>query len=351
MTGKRSNQPAAGQSDLPFAEIEGTKAELKNMLGIALLKVNANIYLAQLCVWVFNVTTGMGRREPLRKSYAELSQRPWGLCCHPTNVACTVKKARRLRLLTVTETWSGPGIQGPNEYAINWAGVQALVALPMPAPPHSSSDPGHSISDPPHSTSDPGHSLSDQYKEYTSSHLFSPSESESERQRPRMASDDEGSDTPVKPRMAGRMPDWLDEVPEVQEARLRRIAPLPPAGLVYGAFESLREEHLSTGSLVPWFRRQLGCQRPVTTDSEGELLLVLAAGLAAAAVPREEVSKSRCGIFVATVKRALWPKVLKHVPAARKLLDTVLAEYPEALTAADGLGVKRDEALAEVAHA
>jgi hypothetical protein len=323
------------QPELPFAEAEGSKAELKNMLGIALLKKDADLRVAQLVLWIFNVTTS--RDQPLRKSLAELGARPWGLCCDAACARATVRRAQRMGIVRVAETYVGPGIQGCNEYTIDWPGVRSILGvLPPSLPGHPPSLPGHPPSLPGH----PGGLEKRGTKEDTFSDTYSlSSESESDCQRPRMADDNR-----AEPRMAQRVPDWLDEVPELREARPRRIAPLPPAGLVYGAFDTVRETHLADGSLVPWFRRQLGCQRPVTTDCEAELILVLAAGLAAAALPQAEVTKSRCGIFVATVNRALWPKVLKHVPAARTLLDGVLAQWPEALTAADGLGAQ----LAEV---
>jgi hypothetical protein len=59
-----------------FEQSEGTRADLKNLLGLA-LQVQANIYLAQLMIWIFNTTD----RTKLKKSYNELALRPWGLCC------------------------------------------------------------------------------------------------------------------------------------------------------------------------------------------------------------------------------------------------------------------------------
>ena len=309
------------QADLPFGEAEGTKAERKNLLGIALMRVEANIYLAQLVLWIFNTTSV--RPEPLKKSYAELAARPWGLCCHVNQVAATVKKARRLGLIQVTETWTGPGIQGANQYAIDWGGVRRILG----------SLPPHTTCDPPHTTCDPGHTTCGQTKEYTSSHLFSPSESD----RQTEAADGLKS-FDAEPRTVRRSAGWLQEVPELREAATRSVAALPPGDLAYGAFAPVAQTDLSDGSLVPWFRRQLGLSRPVIGATEAELLLVLAAGLAAAAVPAADVQRSRVAIFAATVKRGIWEQVLRRVPAARKLLDAICARWPEALSSPDGMG-------------
>jgi hypothetical protein len=92
-----------------FDESEGTRADLKNDLGIALLKSNANIYLAQLMIWVFNTTD---RTKPLKKSYDELAARPWGLCCSRSQAYATVKKAERLGMLHARPTYTGPRHSG-----------------------------------------------------------------------------------------------------------------------------------------------------------------------------------------------------------------------------------------------
>jgi hypothetical protein len=75
-----------GQPELPFGEAEGSFAERKELLGLALLRANASIYESQFMLWLFNVTHG-GIHGFLEKSYAELAARPWGLCCHPNQAA------------------------------------------------------------------------------------------------------------------------------------------------------------------------------------------------------------------------------------------------------------------------
>ena len=154
-----------------FEKSEGTRADLKNLLGLALQRVEANIYLAQLMIWIFNTTDAS---RPLKKSYDELASRPWGLCCSRSQAYATVKKAERLGMLHAKPTYAGPGIQGSNEYSIDWDGVRQIV-FPRRAggypiicdPPISTCDPGITTCDPPISTCDA-------YRNNTSSHLSSP---------------------------------------------------------------------------------------------------------------------------------------------------------------------------------
>jgi hypothetical protein len=162
-----------------FEQSEGTRADLKNDLGIALLKCNANIYLAQLMIWVFNTTD---RTKPLKKSYEELASRPWGLCCSRSQAYATVKKAERLGILHATPTYTGPGIQGSNEYSIDWDGVRRIVGVRRAVtytttcdPPLTTCDPPLTTCDPPLTTCDPPLTTCDASKEYTSSHLSTPS--------------------------------------------------------------------------------------------------------------------------------------------------------------------------------
>lgn len=154
-----------------FEKSEGTRADLKNLLGLALQRVETNIYLAQLMIWIFN-TTDAGK--PLKKSYEELAARPWGLCCSRNQAYATVKKAERLGMLKVNVTYAGPGIQGANEYSIDWDGVRQIVfprrAAGYPTicdPPPTTCDPGTTTCDPPPTTCDA-------YRNNTSSHLSTP---------------------------------------------------------------------------------------------------------------------------------------------------------------------------------
>jgi hypothetical protein len=161
------------QQELPFAQLEGSRAERKNLLGLALLKSNANIYLAQLMVWIFNTTDG---GNPLKKSYDELASRPWGLCCSNSQARATVRQAKRLRILRVVETWAGPGIQAANEYAIDWGGVRQIVFGRQADTGVTTWQPGVSTKHPGVTTEHPGVTYEHPIiKEYTSSPFLSPS--------------------------------------------------------------------------------------------------------------------------------------------------------------------------------
>lgn len=168
-----------------FESSDLTRADLKNLLSLALQRVECNIYLAQLVIWVFNVSS---ETNPLRKSYRELASRPWGLCCSENHAYATVKKAKRLQLVNVTETWSAPGVQGANEYRMDWDGVRRIVGLrqsvthpTIKAPPPTIIEAPPTTLDPPPISIEAPLSICDHIEEYTSSLLYSPLSSPSSR--------------------------------------------------------------------------------------------------------------------------------------------------------------------------
>jgi hypothetical protein len=116
------------QVALPFAEGEASHAERWNDLGIALLRIpprQCTAQLAGLVRWIFNVTKG-GLEGALTKSFSELAQRPWGLCCDERTVRRTVANARRYGLIAVEEQRRWDGSQQCNSYTIDWTGIIAL---------------------------------------------------------------------------------------------------------------------------------------------------------------------------------------------------------------------------------
>ena len=121
------------QKELPFAEAEGSRAERKNLLGLAMLKVGVDAEESKLLEWVFNVTDG-GTRGQLRKTLNELRATPWGLCCGIDKARASVQRMRRRGLLVVEETWLAGGGQGPNCYQIDWDGIRNLLSLPTAIP-------------------------------------------------------------------------------------------------------------------------------------------------------------------------------------------------------------------------
>lgn len=277
-----------------------------------MLKVQADLYLAQLCVWIFNVTDG-GIRGTLRKSYEELGAAPWGLCCGRTKVKATLHQALGLGLIECVQTFAEGGGYGANEYRIDWEGVSGLLhpGLVSIRPRLVASRPRLGAPRP-------------SIEEYTfpDTHV---SVAGAGAGGPRPKSRAEPADT--------------DSIPELAEAVARRIAPLPPGDLRYGAFQALQKpEGLRNGALVLWFRQQLGLPRPLTGDAESDLLLVLAAGLTAATMPQDDVKKNRLAVFSSIVSRGQWWKAHAQVRAARKMLDKMLEMYPQCLTAVEGLG-------------
>jgi hypothetical protein len=329
------------QVPLPFGEAEGAFNERKSLLGMALLKVRADLHLAQFVLWVFNTTAG-GLEGRLVKSYDELASPPWGLCCGRTKARETVDRARQLGLVAWDEARTASGARCPNEYYIDWEGVRnatGLAGVLGAASRHGDAAGRQGDAASRHG----GAATRPLSKEYTfPTPTDSEAETEAEEPLPRKAANFDSKGTPrtgsqsgPEPRQAER---WFGEVPELREAAGRRIVPLPPAGLVYGAFKPLKETNLADGSLVAWYRRQIGLSRPLTGDTEADLLLVLAAGIAASKIPDREVLKSRVGIFSATVSRGAWSKVLFCVPAARELLDHVASLRPDCLTDPAGMG-------------
>lgn len=318
------------QRELPFGEAEGSFAERKELLGMALLKIRADIYLCQFVVWVFNATSG-GVSGALQRSYDELAQAPFGLVCSKRKAQDTVSHALRMGLVGCTETRNSDGGRGTNCYWIDWAGVRQLVGLNVV--PHGTGRHGGGTGR--HGGGTACHAL----KENTFSKHSSESNERSKARMLSLASLDEHRQ---------RIAEALDregvwEVPELEAAREQRIAPLPPEALARDAFRPLKTEHLrDVVTLVRWFRRQLSLQRPLTGESKAELLLVLSTGITTAEVPANQVAKSRMGIFVTTIARGLWGKVLWNVPQADAELAKLLAAYPECLTHAEWPGPRAD---------
>lgn len=121
------------QKELPFAEAEGSRAERKNMLGLAMLKVGVDAEESRLMEWVFNITDG-GTRGTLRKTLTELRATPWGLCCSEDKARSAVARMKRRGLLVVDETWLGSGAQGPNAFRVDWDGIRDILCLPSVLP-------------------------------------------------------------------------------------------------------------------------------------------------------------------------------------------------------------------------
>lgn len=120
--------PERNQRSLPLGEAQGAYDERRNELGLALLRVNADLYLRDFMLWIFNVTDG-GIAGSLKKSMKELAQRPWGLCCSPEKVRSTVEAAVAYGWIDRERTRNASGDAGPNAYSLNWDGIRASLDL------------------------------------------------------------------------------------------------------------------------------------------------------------------------------------------------------------------------------
>jgi len=312
------------QVGLPFAEGEGSHAERWNDLGIALLRIpprQCTAQLAGLVRWIFNVTKG-GVTGSLTKSFSELAQRPWGLCCDERTVRRTVSTAQRYGLIAIEEQRRWDGGQQPNAYRIDWAGVAALKNG-CRTDGHGVQGGGHGVHPPGHTVHPGGHGVR---------HIRNDSLLQSSS---RNSGTGTGTGAGPNPRTdsTGQEPSalaaaLLDNSPILLAARGRRIVPKPAGSLTHGIFRPLQGRDLAdTRRMVSWFRQQLSTAVPATGDTEADLLLVLATALYATSLPASEVKKSRVGVFVFTLTRKLWMRSVPFVPQARVLLDNAIEEF------------------------
>ena len=368
------------QKTLPFLEAEISSDERFSYLGLALMRVRADIYLANFVRWIFNVTKG-GVEGELEKSYEQLAARPWGLCCSPATARRTAVKAEALGLVKMKQQIYRNGAQRPNLYAINWVGIRYILNLRNALPGedvtlgHTDQPLGHTDQPLGHTDQALGHTDSTpsqadhRYKEYPS---YGPSYGPSKNTGPVRsgAEPDFYDDSPraenaaeefsratqrtqstADPRMVGRRQSvpgderflsedvlravLFEEVPELAEASQRNAKPLPAGEHVYGSTKPavLTSETIKSGLLlVEWFRRHLGTDDPFCGQTEADLLLVMAAAGHAEKMPQQKVLKNRVAIFCAQVSHRKWRQVLHQVQAARKRLDGMQRVYPDVLT-------------------
>ncbi|MFZ5833593.1 MAG: hypothetical protein ACOY3P_26190, partial [Planctomycetota bacterium] len=122
------------------------------------------------------------------------------------------------------------------------------------------------------------------------------------------------------------------EHPELRAAADRRIDPLPARSLRFGVFAPLEQKHLQSATrLAEWFRRQLSVASPVCSDTEADLLLVIAAAHRALGIPERDVRKTRVAVFVAILTRHRWYEALPHLPDACGALRRALERYGDGL--------------------
>lgn len=124
--------------------------------------------------------------------------------------------------------------------------------------------------------------------------------------------------------------DWMDAIPSLNRRRHRKVAPKPVGALELGIWAPLREQHLTSAAvLTDWHARQLSALWPACGDTEADRLLVLAAGLHAASMPDRQVRRNRVAIFIDTIRRGQWARVLRYLPAAAAALQETEAKHAE----------------------
>lgn len=330
---RRKDDPQ--QREIPFEDADAAAAERRTTLGIVLQRMGCDCQLSVLLQWVFNTEERTGK--PLVKSYRELAQRPWGLCCSPSKARTTVGTARRKGVLSVEEQrYKSSDGQKANAYALDWAGISAFLigrrvarrdvpreesSAPYPPgpgallehPPVSTAQGAVSTEHPPVSTAQP----------YIGNTLFVPSLDSLYKDS------GSGSGPTVKGTKADALrAEILAAIPALAAAALREVRPLPPAETIYGAIRAITPRHLQdVVILVEWHRRQLGSPKPIGLATEADLVLVLAARFRATTMQQSEVRSSRIRVFCDLVGRGRWRLALPHVPEGLALLAGLQARY------------------------
>lgn len=119
------------QKDLPFAEADGSRADRRNLLGLAMLQLGVDAAEARFMEWLFNITDG-GARGELKKCYEELASRPWGMCCSPGKARNVIRRLKSRGVISVHEHIYQHDGQSANSYRIDWDGVRALLGITRP---------------------------------------------------------------------------------------------------------------------------------------------------------------------------------------------------------------------------
>lgn len=115
------------QQTLPLAEAEGTHAERRNHVAIALACVRADLHLAKLMFMIFETTGGTG--EDYKKTYSEMGHTPNGLCCGRTKVMKTIGEAIGYGWLKKEQTTFASGGDAANVYDFDWKAIKATADL------------------------------------------------------------------------------------------------------------------------------------------------------------------------------------------------------------------------------
>lgn len=297
------------QRELLFDEAEAAFEERKNVLGLALMRIDADVFLCRLVERVFYLTRGGETDVTVVKSYTDLASRPWWLCCSKKKAISVVRAAEEKRVLRVERQKYASGSDRQNAYAISWDGVRSILLASRSAKPPV----GEGTGDTPECTAGTGRSLP-----FTPS-LISSSKSTSTEAAPGPDRVNVIHSTAEVCVTGFVLSDRLAVIPELQRAALQFVTPKDAGDLVYGAFACLLERHLETpATILDWHARQLNLPEPVVGATAAEAILCVAAGLYAARMRAEDVRKNRVAVFVSTVAKGRWERVLPYVREASK---------------------------------
>lgn len=158
MTISADQPPDSGdytQQSLPFWAAEASHRERQALLDLALLRVDADLYLSVFCHRVSEATNG-GASSSWQQSYQQLASKPRGLCCSVRKARNTVQQAITLGIIAASESVTSAG-QQPNSYRINWPGIHQILGIAPPAVPDQTTQEPPGTTCHPHGTTCQGH--------------------------------------------------------------------------------------------------------------------------------------------------------------------------------------------------
>lgn len=322
------------QQELPFAEAEAACAERWNDVRMALRslsKRDCDLGVATFVRWVFNVTAAS--HGPLVKTYEDLGEHPDGLCCSARTARRIVTAAERLRLVCVAGRRNRNGSQDHNAYTIDWDGVRLRNRglLRTPSPRAAGGGAGGQFGQTSGQLDQTSGQIGQLYKEQPlCSSLYSGTgPGAGPKPNPTVKDSDEPQHSAPRTACDGSLTGkLLGQSPLLAEARERRIAPLPPGGLLHGVYAPITVGHLKAPErLIRWHRMQLSTVAPVMGDTEADLLLTIATALYATSLPDSRVQQNRVAVFVGTICRHRFMRSLGFVPKAREVLDEAIASH------------------------
>lgn len=123
----------------------------------------------------------------------------------------------------------------------------------------------------------------------------------------------------------------IEHVPTLREAGERALIPCAPTkltGFGEAVFAGLQVVDLERPVMIQWHCEQLSLQRPFAGPTEAHLLLTLACGLFAARVDSQHVRRTRVAFWVHHVTYAKYRESLRYLDEVRERLDRYGANNP-----------------------